>query len=120
LLFVIGEEPSLPGALDNENGFHYLQDCMYVCVCLAVTESEVEAAIAGGAHTREAVTRACRAGGDCGACHGMIESKIEDHLETAVSGVLSCPGRPAPQPLAPVHADLVSPASLVRSRNRAA
>ncbi len=54
---------------------------MYVCVCMAVTEAEVEVAIAGGATTREAVTRVCRAGGDCGACHGMIESKIEDHLE---------------------------------------
>lgn len=54
---------------------------MYVCVCLAVTEAEVEAAIAAGAQTRAAVTSACRAGGDCGACHGMIESKIEDHVE---------------------------------------
>jgi bacterioferritin-associated ferredoxin len=95
---------------------------MYVCVCLAVTEAEVEAAIAGGAVTREAVTRACRAGGDCGACHGMIESKIEDHLETAVSGIISCPAvsSSGPQPLAPVHADLVSADSLVRARNRAA
>jgi bacterioferritin-associated ferredoxin len=93
---------------------------MYVCVCMAVLESEVEAAIAGGAHTREAVTRACRAGGDCGACHGMIDMKIEDHLETAVSGIIACPGRP--QPLAPVHADLVPATSLVRARasNRAA
>lgn len=87
---------------------------MYVCVCLAVTESEVDAAIVAGAHTREAVTRACRAGGDCGACHGMIEMKIEDHLDTAVSGVISCPG-PRP-PLAPVHDDLVSAESLVRPR----
>ena len=87
---------------------------MYVCVCLAVTESEVDAAIVAGAHTREAVTRACRAGGDCGACHGMIEMKIEDHLETAVSGIISCPG--PRQPLAPVHADLVSADSLVRPR----
>jgi bacterioferritin-associated ferredoxin len=87
---------------------------MYVCVCLAVTESEVEAAIASGAHTRDAVTRACRAGGDCGACHGMIESKIEDYLEAASSGVVHCPGAP----LAPVHADLVSASSLVRDRDR--
>jgi bacterioferritin-associated ferredoxin len=54
---------------------------MYICVCLAVTEADVDAAIAAGAHTRPAVTGACRAGGDCGACHGMIEAKIEDHLE---------------------------------------
>lgn len=58
---------------------------MFVCVCLAVTEKDVDAAIEGGAHTREAVTRTCRAGGDCGACHGMIEQKIEDHLEELVS-----------------------------------
>ena len=91
---------------------------MYVCVCMAVTEAEVEAAIAGGAATREAVTRACRAGGDCGACHGMIEHKIEDHLDScAHSGPVTCPG---PQLLAPVDADLVSADSLVRARNRAA
>ncbi|MDB4940867.1 MAG: hypothetical protein JWP97_401 [Labilithrix sp.] len=54
---------------------------MYVCCCFAVTEAQVDAAIREGAHTRQAVTRACRAGGDCGACHGMIETKIEDHLE---------------------------------------
>jgi len=50
---------------------------------MAVTEAEVGEAIANGATTREAVTRACRAGGDCGACHGMIENMIEDHLEAA-------------------------------------
>lgn len=59
---------------------------MYVCVCLAVTSQEVGAAIAGGAHSREAVTRACRAGGDCGACHGMIEDMVEDHLEECLAG----------------------------------
>jgi len=48
---------------------------------MAVTDSEVSSAIADGAHTREAVTKACRAGGDCGACHSMIETMIEDHLE---------------------------------------
>jgi bacterioferritin-associated ferredoxin len=54
---------------------------MYVCVCLAVSDTEVRAAIEDGATTRQAVTHACGAGGDCGACHGMIEDMIEDHLE---------------------------------------
>jgi bacterioferritin-associated ferredoxin len=81
---------------------------MYVCVCLAVTEAEVKAAIDSGATTRDAVTRACRAGGDCGACHGMISTMIEDHLEDQ-SGPIAC--RP------PVSAEqLVSEASLVRTR----
>ena len=50
---------------------------MYVCVCRAVTDKEVEASIDEGAHTVEAVTAACQAGGDCGACQGMIEDMIE-------------------------------------------
>jgi len=39
---------------------------------------EVERAIDEGASTRDAVTRACRAGGDCGACHHTIEEMIEE------------------------------------------
>lgn len=81
---------------------------MYVCVCLAVTDAEVEAAIAGGARDREAVTRACRAGGDCGACHGMIEQMIEGYLEEQAE----CPAaeESAPGP------GLVPAAHLVRGR----
>lgn len=79
---------------------------MYVCVCLAVSQSEVEAAIEGGASTREAVTRACGAGGDCGACHGMIATMIEDHEEERAA----CPG------VAPSATRLVPDAALVRTR----
>jgi bacterioferritin-associated ferredoxin len=51
---------------------------MYVCVCRAVTEKEVEAAIDGGAQTIAQVTAACDAGGDCGACRGMIADMIDE------------------------------------------
>ena len=84
---------------------------MYVCVCLAVTEAEVDAAIAGGAVTRDAVTRVCRAGGDCGACHGMIEVKIEDHLEGQAPRA-GC-GHAAAEESGP---QLVSAEALVRTR----
>jgi bacterioferritin-associated ferredoxin len=81
---------------------------MYVCVCLGVTQSEVEDAIENGATTREAVTRACRAGGDCGACHGMIATMIEDHVDGAAS-LARCPvEESAPQ--------LIPDAALVRTR----
>jgi bacterioferritin-associated ferredoxin len=50
---------------------------MYVCVCNAVTDKEVEQAIEAGATTRLEVTRKCGAGGDCGACHAMIEDMVE-------------------------------------------
>jgi bacterioferritin-associated ferredoxin len=50
---------------------------MYVCVCLAVTDNEVETAIDEGAESCDAVTRACGAGGDCGSCHEMIDQIID-------------------------------------------
>ena len=51
---------------------------MYVCVCRAVNESTVKAAIDAGADTVQAVTEACCAGEDCGACHEMVEGLIEE------------------------------------------
>jgi bacterioferritin-associated ferredoxin len=56
---------------------------MFVCVCKAVTEQKVRECIADGATCREAVTKACEAGGDCGACHQQIEDMVEDHLIAA-------------------------------------
>ncbi len=84
---------------------------MFVCVCMAVPQSVVEGVIADGAHTREAVTRACRAGGDCGACHGMIEDMIEDHLESQ-----GCPGVAACAPAAESGERLVPAEQLTRPR----
>jgi bacterioferritin-associated ferredoxin len=51
---------------------------MYVCICRAVTDRDVCKAIEAGARTVQDVTRACRAGGDCGACRGHIEDMIAD------------------------------------------
>jgi bacterioferritin-associated ferredoxin len=56
---------------------------MYVCVCKAVTQAEVDGAILGGALSVADVTRVCRAGGDCGACHATIDSMIEGHCHEA-------------------------------------
>ena len=78
---------------------------------MAVTEAEVEAAISDGATTREAVTRVCRAGGDCGACHGMIDAKIEDHLEDCAAAA-ACGGGAHAAPSAP----LLAAEALVRGR----
>ena len=56
---------------------------MFVCVCKAVTDTQIHQAIDGGATTREEVTRMCGAGGDCGACCGMIEDLVEYRLVAA-------------------------------------
>jgi bacterioferritin-associated ferredoxin len=58
---------------------------MYVCICRAVTDRDVCRVIDGGAHTVADVTRACRAGGDCGACHAHIEDMIADRKDGLIS-----------------------------------
>ncbi len=67
---------------------------MFVCICRAVTEQEVKAAIDGGATTVQAVTRSCCAGDDCGACRTTIEDLIEDRWGDGARhlAVLSEPG----------------------------
>ncbi len=64
---------------------------MYVCVCRGVTEDEVRSAIDAGAGTVEAVTRACCAGDDCGACHGSIRELIEESRAEAGDGPRKLP-----------------------------
>lgn len=61
---------------------------MWVCICNAVTDREVRSAIEAGACTRDAVTTACGAGGDCGACHQMIDQMIEKRDELIQAGKL--------------------------------
>ena len=61
---------------------------MYVCVCNAVTKKCVEEAIEAGAETRNDVTKACGAGGDCGGCHRYIEKMIEQRDELIAAGDL--------------------------------
>ena len=50
---------------------------MYVCICRAVTNDEVDAALASGANSLEAVTAATGAGSRCGTCHDRITALIE-------------------------------------------
>jgi bacterioferritin-associated ferredoxin len=92
--------------LAPDNGIHYhliheVRARMYVCVCNAVTDREVGQAIDAGARTRTEVTRACGAGGDCGACHAMIEGMLE---------VRECTGERTAEP------GLVAVTALVRER----
>lgn len=49
---------------------------MYVCLCEAVTENEVNAEIALGARTIEEIGERCGAGTGCGMCHDRIRSLL--------------------------------------------
>ena len=50
---------------------------MYVCICFAVPESELEAVIADGARTEEEVGDACGAGTGCGNCLDRICDRLD-------------------------------------------
>ena len=51
---------------------------MIVCVCRGLGERAIQAAIAQGHDTRERLTAACGAGGDCGGCLRTLEVLLDD------------------------------------------
>jgi bacterioferritin-associated ferredoxin len=66
---------------------------VFVCICEAVTEDEVELAVLAGADTVEAVTAATEAGSCCGTCHPAIEAVLERTcpLRTGAMAERRCP-----------------------------
>lgn len=52
---------------------------MVVCSCHAVTHRTVDAAIASGAATIDAVTQRCAAGGRCGGCWPELQRLLDEH-----------------------------------------
>ena len=50
---------------------------MYVCICRAVTRTDVEATIEEGARTVAQVGERCAAGTDCGRCQRTIIRLLE-------------------------------------------
>jgi bacterioferritin-associated ferredoxin len=64
---------------------------MILCVCQAVTDREVDAAVRGGAQSVDAVAACCGAGTDCDACRDAIQQRIEDSCSTCPRrGTSSC------------------------------
>jgi len=50
---------------------------MIVCVCAGANERDIRGAMAGGAATLADLGESCRAGQDCGECHGMLLEMLE-------------------------------------------
>ena len=46
---------------------------MYVCICMAVTDTQIRSCISAGASTVEEIGDACEAGTGCGSCHDHID-----------------------------------------------
>jgi bacterioferritin-associated ferredoxin len=49
---------------------------MFVCLCFAVTDEELDAAIEAGARTEEQVGDTCGAGTGCGSCLDRICARL--------------------------------------------
>ncbi len=53
---------------------------MYVCVCKAVTDSQIKRAIDEGANSRRCLYKSLGVGGDCGKCNLQVkEILVECH-----------------------------------------
>ncbi len=54
---------------------------MYVCICNAITDDEVDRAIETGHHTSDAVYRACGVTPQCGTCKEHIDDIISEKID---------------------------------------
>jgi bacterioferritin-associated ferredoxin len=50
---------------------------MFVCICKAVTDSQLDSAIEQGAQTVEDLGACTGAGTDCGGCHNALEAQVK-------------------------------------------
>ena len=71
---------------------------MIVCCCQAVTERDLDAAIASGANSVDAVGQLNGAGTDCGCCLDTIEQRI---AERCGGDCATCPRASAERGRAP-------------------
>jgi bacterioferritin-associated ferredoxin len=63
-------------------------ETLFVCICRAVTDDKVYAAIDQGATTTEAVAEVTRAGTGCGSCRDYIEDMIEERCQSCPVAIL--------------------------------
>jgi bacterioferritin-associated ferredoxin len=66
---------------------------MFVCICHAVTDTTIERLIDEGACSVDALTRACKAGGDCGACRSTMEDMLDAAHDARRLPMLPAAGR---------------------------
>jgi bacterioferritin-associated ferredoxin len=54
---------------------------MYVCVCKAVTDSQIKLAIDNGVCTRKQLFQCFGVGSDCGKCNRHVKELLDDHRQ---------------------------------------
>ncbi|CAA9892529.1 Bacterioferritin-associated ferredoxin [Candidatus Methylobacter favarea] len=62
---------------------------MYVCVCKAVTDTQIKNAIDKGACTRRQLFQCLGVGGDCGKCNKYVKELLNDLQQQSVQPTAS-------------------------------
>jgi bacterioferritin-associated ferredoxin len=52
---------------------------MYVCVCKAVTDTQIKSAINEGVNSRRELFKCLGVGGDCGKCNPHVKELLDCH-----------------------------------------
>jgi bacterioferritin-associated ferredoxin len=55
---------------------------MYVCVCKAVTDTQIKQAIDEGLRSRRELFKCLGVGGSCGKCNPHVKELLADHNQT--------------------------------------
>ncbi|WP_288058173.1 (2Fe-2S)-binding protein [Methylobacter sp.] len=58
---------------------------MYICVCKAVTDSQIQAAIAMGMCSRRQLVKCFGVGKDCGKCNKEVKALLEQSIQPLFS-----------------------------------
>ncbi len=58
---------------------------MYVCICKAVTDTEIRAAADDGVHDLEQLAATLGAGTGCGCCRESAQAVIDEHIAERIS-----------------------------------
>jgi len=53
---------------------------MYVCVCKAVTDSQIKSAMENGVCTRKQLFQCFGIGGDCGKCNKQVKELLDGNV----------------------------------------
>ena len=65
---------------------------MVLCICQAVTDRQIDAAIEAGARSLDDVAVRCGAGSDCGCCREAIEERLSSGSQRpCANGCKDCP-----------------------------
>jgi bacterioferritin-associated ferredoxin len=72
---------------------------LYACICHAVTDAEVGAAVATGANSVKAIRKSTGAGSNCGSCVKRLSCLLATYKEDAADPQANAPVAPRPAPV---------------------